>query len=81
MSQSVTYRDLAITAYGRMKEFVDFFAKYKNSPENNLRAAMLLGDFVKSVDYMEHAIKVLDDQEAREFVSKVERDLNGKDTK
>lgn len=78
MSQSVTYRDLALTAYGRMKEFVQFFTTFKSTPENSLKAAVFLGDFVKSVDYMERAIKVLDDQEAREFVIQVERDLNEK---
>lgn len=82
MKETVSYRDLALTAYGRMKQFVQFFATFKQgSAVSNLKAAMLVGDLIKSVEYMEHAIKALDDQEAQEFIAQVERDLNGKDEK
>ena len=66
MKETVSYRDLALTAYGRMKQFVEFFATFKQgSAVSNLKAAMLVGDLIKSVEYMEHAIKALDDQEDR----------------
>lgn len=81
MNESVSYRDLALTALGRMKEFFEFFSTYKPSQQNGLRATIVIADFLKSIDYMEHAIKVLDDRDAREFVNRVERDLNGKDEK
>lgn len=82
MKETVSYRDLALTAYGRMKQFVEFFATFKQgSAVSNLKAAMLVGDLIKSVEYMEHAIKALDDQEVQEFIAQVERDLNGKDEK
>lgn len=75
-NEALTYRDLALTAYGQMKRFVDHIANFKNTPEANLKTTMLLAEFMKSTDYMERAIGVLDDQEAREFVKQVERDLN-----
>ena len=28
MKETVSYRDLALTAYGRMKQFVEFFGKF-----------------------------------------------------
>ena len=81
MNAQVSYRDLALTALGCMKKFVAFFSTFKPGPQNNLKATMLIAEFVNRADYMERAIKVLDDREAREFINQVERDLNGKDEK
>lgn len=81
MNEQVSYRDLALTALGRMKQFFEFFSTYRASPQNSIKATLVVADYLNSIKYMERAIKVLDDQEAREFINQVERDLNGKEGK